>query len=83
MSLPTTCANIQRIRPVSAPLRQHNELPAPDKSLHYSMDSTLVSFKQAYAEKLHELVRTDYWGYSLDEKLISSDLHKIKYEVRK
>jgi hypothetical protein len=37
----TTCTNIERIGAVSAPLRQRNELPAPDKSLLYSMDSTL------------------------------------------
>ena len=36
---------------------------------------------EAFAEKLHEMVRVDYWGYSVDEKLISSDLHKIKYDV--
>jgi len=35
---------------------------------------------EAFAEKLHEMVRTDYWGYSEHEKLISSDLHKIKYD---
>ena len=36
-----TYVNIQRIGTVSAPLRQRNEVPAPDKSPLYSMDSTL------------------------------------------
>ena len=41
--LHTTCADIQGIRSVCAPTRRRNYLPAPDKSLLYSMDSTLVS----------------------------------------
>jgi 5-methyltetrahydrofolate--homocysteine methyltransferase len=36
---------------------------------------------EALAEKLHEQVRRDLWGYSKEERLNASDLHKIKYEV--
>ncbi len=35
---------------------------------------------EAFAEKLHELVRTEYWGYSLDEKLSNEELIKEKYQ---
>ena len=31
---------------------------------------------------LHERVRKELWGYSTDEILNASDLHKIKYSVR-
>ena len=34
---------------------------------------------EAFAEKLHELIRTDFWGYST-EKLSSEDLIKEKYQ---
>lgn len=34
---------------------------------------------EAFAEKLHELIRTEFWGYS-DEKLSAEDLIKEKYQ---
>ncbi len=34
---------------------------------------------EAFAEKLHELVRKDHWGYAKDETLESEDLIKEKY----
>lgn len=34
---------------------------------------------EAFAEKLHELVRKDYWGYSKDEHLSNADLIKEQY----
>jgi len=35
---------------------------------------------EAFAEKMHELVRKDYWGYAKDESLGSEDLIKEKYQ---
>lgn len=35
---------------------------------------------EAFAEKLHEMVRKDYWGYAKDESLGSEDLIKEKYQ---
>merc|ERR1712168_785946 len=35
---------------------------------------------EAFAEELHERVRTDLWGYCGDESMGAEDLHKIKYE---
>jgi 5-methyltetrahydrofolate--homocysteine methyltransferase len=34
---------------------------------------------EAFAEKLHLLVRTQYWGYALDESLSNDELIKEKY----
>jgi len=34
---------------------------------------------EAFAERLHELVRTDYWGYATDEALSNDDLIKERY----
>ncbi len=34
---------------------------------------------EAFAEKLHEMVRTDYWGYARDEKLSNEELIKEQY----
>lgn len=35
---------------------------------------------EAFAEKLHELVRKEYWGYAASEKLSSEDLIREKYQ---
>ncbi|MGI4749222.1 MAG: methionine synthase [Janthinobacterium lividum] len=35
---------------------------------------------EAFAEKMHELVRRDYWGYAKDEHLSSEDMIKEKYQ---
>ncbi len=37
-------------------------------------------FAEAFAEKMHELVRKDYWGYAKEEHLESEDLIKEKYQ---
>ncbi|WP_343531255.1 methionine synthase [Pedobacter sp.] len=34
---------------------------------------------EAFAEKLHELVRKDYWGYAKDENFTNADLIKEQY----
>lgn len=36
---------------------------------------------EAFAEALHESVRTELWGYCSQEGLSPSDLHRIKYQV--
>lgn len=35
---------------------------------------------EAFAEKLHELVRKDYWGYAKEEKLSNEELIKENYK---
>ena len=35
---------------------------------------------EAFAEKLHELVRREYWGYGKDENLTVDDMLKVKYQ---
>ncbi len=40
-----------------------------------------VLFPQAFAEEIHERVRTEVWGYAEEEKLEAADLHKIQYQV--
>ena len=35
---------------------------------------------EAFAEHLHKRIRTDLWGYAVNESLTESDLLKIKYE---
>jgi 5-methyltetrahydrofolate--homocysteine methyltransferase len=35
---------------------------------------------EAFAERLHERVRTEFWGYSTDEKLDSESLIREKYQ---
>ncbi len=34
---------------------------------------------EAFAELLHHKIRTDYWGYSINEKLSTNDIIKEKY----
>ena len=36
---------------------------------------------EAFAEKLHELVRKEVWGYAPDENLSVDDMLKVKYQV--
>ncbi|MBS7566555.1 methionine synthase [Mucilaginibacter sp. Bleaf8] len=35
---------------------------------------------EAFAEKMHELVRREYWGYAKDEQLTNQDLIKEQYQ---
>lgn len=37
-------------------------------------------FAEAFAEKMHELVRREYWGYASDETLSNEDLIKEEYQ---
>lgn len=37
---------------------------------------------EAFAEKMHELVRKELWGYAPEEKLTVDDMLKVKYQVR-
>ena len=37
---------------------------------------------EAFAEKLHELVRKEYWGYVPKEHLTCDELRRVKYQVR-
>ena len=37
---------------------------------------------EALAERLHQLVRSEVWGYSQEEDLDVDDLLKVKYQVR-
>ena len=36
---------------------------------------------EAFAEKLHEMVRKEVWGYAPEEVLTADDLLKVKYQV--
>lgn len=36
-------------------------------------------FAEALAEKLHEDIRKEYWGYAPDEELTAADLFSVKY----
>lgn len=35
---------------------------------------------EAFAEKLHEIVRKELWAYAPDENLTGDDLLKVKYQ---
>ena len=35
---------------------------------------------EAFAEKLHEIVRKDLWGYAPNEDFSTEDLLKVKYQ---
>jgi 5-methyltetrahydrofolate--homocysteine methyltransferase len=48
---------------------------------NYIMAEALADrLAEAFAEKLHEVVRHELWGYSKDEKLDVDDLLKVKYQ---
>lgn len=35
---------------------------------------------EAFAEKLHQIVRKDLWGYAPEEDFSTEDLLKVKYQ---
>jgi 5-methyltetrahydrofolate--homocysteine methyltransferase len=55
------------------------------ESQHDDYNSILIKaladrLAEAFAEKLHQLIRTDYWGYSDNESLSNEDLILEKYQ---
>ncbi len=61
-----------------------DELVAQYEKDHDDYNSIMVKaladrLAEAFAEKMHELVRKDYWGYAKDETLSNEDLIKEKY----
>jgi 5-methyltetrahydrofolate--homocysteine methyltransferase len=44
------------------------------------LESLADRLAEAFAERLHERVRTEFWGYSPDEKLDNQDLLKERYD---
>ena len=62
-----------------------DEKVAEFESQHDDYNSILLKalgdrFAEAFAEHLHEVVRTEYWGYSFNEQLSNEDLIKEKYQ---
>jgi 5-methyltetrahydrofolate--homocysteine methyltransferase len=61
-----------------------DELVAQYEKDHDDYNSIMVKaladrLAEAFAEKMHELVRKEYWGYAKDETLSNEDLIKEKY----
>ncbi|MBC7744790.1 MAG: methionine synthase [Flavobacterium sp.] len=61
-----------------------DELVAEYERNHDDYNSIMVKaladrLAEAFAEKLHELVRKEYWGYALEESLSNEELIKEKY----
>ncbi len=55
------------------------------ESQHDDYNSILIKaladrLAEAFAEKLHQLIRTEYWGYSTNESLSNEDLILEKYQ---
>ena len=61
-----------------------DEMVAEYERNHDDYNSILVKaladrLAEAFAEKMHELVRTDYWGYAPEEAFSNEELIKEKY----
>ncbi|MBB2149809.1 methionine synthase [Pedobacter gandavensis] len=61
-----------------------DELVAEFEANHDDYNSIMAKaladrLAEAFAERMHELVRKDYWGYAKDEKLSNEDLIKEEY----
>lgn len=61
-----------------------DELVAEYEKNHDDYNSIMVKaladrLAEAFAEKLHELVRKEYWGYAKDEQLTNDELIKEQY----
>ena len=62
-----------------------DELVAEFEKNHDDYNSIMTKaiadrFAEAFAEKMHELVRKEYWGYAKTEGLSNEDLIKEKYQ---
>lgn len=62
-----------------------DELVAAHEKNHDSYSALMVKIladrlSEAFAERLHELVRKRYWGYAPDENLEINDLLHVKYQ---
>jgi len=62
-----------------------DELVAEFEKVHDDYNSIMAKaladrLAEAFAERMHELVRKEYWGYSKDEVLTNEDLIKEKYK---
>lgn len=47
---------------------------------HIMVESLADRLAEAFAEKLHQIVRKDLWGYAPNEDLTTEDLLKVKYQ---
>ncbi|MFY0665807.1 MAG: methionine synthase [Natronospirillum sp.] len=61
-----------------------DEITAEYEAQHDDYNSIMVKaladrLAEAFAEKLHEMVRKDYWGYAGDEALSNEELIKERY----
>ncbi|MDT3404137.1 methionine synthase [Mucilaginibacter terrae] len=62
-----------------------DELVAEYEADHDDYNSIMIKaiadrLAEAFAEKMHELVRREYWGYAKDEQLSNEDLIKEQYQ---
>lgn len=47
---------------------------------HIMVEAIADRLAEAFAEKLHEIVRKEVWAYKPDENLSADDLLKVKYQ---
>ncbi|MBE7179321.1 MAG: cobalamin-dependent protein, partial [Mucilaginibacter polytrichastri] len=62
-----------------------DELAAEYEAAHDDYSSIMIKaiadrLAEAFAEKMHELVRKEYWGYAKDETLDNAELIREKYQ---
>ena len=51
-----------------------------DDYTHIMVEAIADRLAEAFAEKLHEIVRKELWAYAPDENLSGDDLLKVKYQ---
>ncbi|XP_022621774.1 methionine synthase isoform X1 [Seriola dumerili] len=56
---------------------QYGQCPNTPGLYHCSITAGIT---RAFAEELHARVRKELWGYSADETLQASDLHRVRYQ---
>lgn len=64
------------------PLHNCVYLQAGDDYSYIMAEALADRLAEAFAEKLHEMVRKDMWGYAPQESLSVDDMLKVKYQVR-
>ncbi len=77
----TTVSNTPPPVSASGSVRQHKDTIMSDDDYHALLTQTLADrLAEAAAERLHQQVRTDFWGYCPDEALSIADLHAERFQ---
>ena len=76
----STLLRCPTVKVTTAPMSCHCIATQGDDYNHIMVEALADRLAEAFAEKLHEIVRKDLWGYAPNEDFSTEDLLKVKYQ---